>query len=144
MIWFARFLTSLLGRDLYHLVFSPPSCGTRCRSATILGQFPGCETPWDDTRLARYNISGLIAESIRHECAFMKTHLQRTHERAPNKRRFAETFIGIPLTLIFLHQEIATEAECEADAIVPDGGFPLPGGDDSRSEDGDSTYRGKF
>ncbi|KAL3698697.1 hypothetical protein R1sor_012773 [Riccia sorocarpa] len=107
----------------------------------LQGRFPGCETPWDDTRLARYNISGLIAESIRRECSFIQTHFQRTRERAPEKRRFAETFIGIPLTLIFLRLELVTEAESEAGAVVPDGGFPLPGGDDSSSEDGDSTYR---
>ncbi|KAL3687930.1 hypothetical protein R1sor_014239 [Riccia sorocarpa] len=84
---------------------------------------------------------GLIAESIRRECAFIQTHFERTQERAPEKRRFAETFIGIPLTWIFLHLELVTEAECEAGAVVPDGGFPLPGGDDSSSEDGDSTHR---
>ncbi|KAL3685006.1 hypothetical protein R1sor_003028 [Riccia sorocarpa] len=106
----------------------------------FVGRFPGCETPWDNTRLARYNISGLIAESIRHECSFVRTHIQRTQERSPEKRRFAETFIGIPLTLIFLHLEIVTQAECEAGAVVPDGGFPLPGGDDSSSKDGDSTH----
>ncbi|KAL3699299.1 hypothetical protein R1sor_017321 [Riccia sorocarpa] len=97
------------------------------------GRFPGCETPWDDTRLAHYNFSGLIAESIRHECAFMKTDLRRMKEHAPHLWRFAETFIGIPLTLIFLHLEIVTEAECEAGAVVPDG--------DSSSEDGDSAHR---
>ncbi|KAL3701324.1 hypothetical protein R1sor_019346 [Riccia sorocarpa] len=107
----------------------------------LQGRFPGCVTPWEDTRLARYNISGLIVESIRRECSFVQTHFQRTQERSPEKRRFAETFIGIPLTLIFLHLEIVTEAECEAGAVVPDGGFPLPGGDDSSSEDGDSTHR---
>ncbi|KAL3680205.1 hypothetical protein R1sor_023161 [Riccia sorocarpa] len=107
----------------------------------LQGRFPGCETPWDDTRLARYNISRLIAANIRRECSFVQTHVQRTQERAPEERRWAETFIGIPLTWIFLHLEIVTEAECEAGAVVPDGGFPLPGGDDSSSEDGDATHR---
>ncbi|KAL3688453.1 hypothetical protein R1sor_014762 [Riccia sorocarpa] len=107
----------------------------------LQGRFPGCETLWDDTRLARYNISGLIAASIRRECSFVQTHVQRTQERALEERRWAETFIGIPLTWIFLHLEIVTEAECEAGAVVPDGGFPLPGGDDSSSEDGDATHR---
>ncbi|KAL3675306.1 hypothetical protein R1sor_025254 [Riccia sorocarpa] len=101
----------------------------------LQGRFPGCETPWDDTRLARYNISRLIAESIRRECAFIQTHFQGMQERALEKRRFAKTFIGISLTLILLHLEILTEAECEACAVVPDGGFPLPRGDDSSSED---------
>ncbi|KAL3691084.1 hypothetical protein R1sor_004735 [Riccia sorocarpa] len=114
------------------------SCRPRTVSGRFLrylqGRFPGCETPWDDTRLARYNISELIAESIRRECSFIQTHFQRTHERAPEKRRFTKTFIGIPLTLIFLHLEIVTEAECMAGAVVLDGGFPLPGGDDSSSE----------
>ncbi|KAL3682401.1 hypothetical protein R1sor_000423 [Riccia sorocarpa] len=67
------------------------------------GRFLGCVTPWEDTRLARYNISGLIAESI------------RLRDR--------------------------TKAEYEAGVVVPDGGFPLPGGDDSSSENGDSTHR---
>ncbi|KAL3675357.1 hypothetical protein R1sor_025305 [Riccia sorocarpa] len=107
----------------------------------LQGRFSGCETPWEDTRLARYNILGLIAESIRRECSFIRTHFQRTQERAPEKMRFAETFIGIPLTLIFLHLEIVTEAECVAGAVVPNGGCSLPGGDDSSSEDGDSTHR---
>ncbi|KAL3700256.1 hypothetical protein R1sor_018278 [Riccia sorocarpa] len=107
----------------------------------LQGRFPGCETPWDDTWLARYNISGLIAESIRRECSFVQTHVHRTQERALEERRWAETFIGIPLTWIFLHLDIVTEAECEASAVGPDGGFPLPGGDDSSSEDGDATHR---
>ncbi|KAL3697219.1 hypothetical protein R1sor_011295 [Riccia sorocarpa] len=182
MIWFARFLTSLLGRGLYRYIRSSKlhdwmpirdEVGKRyltrfCaiegwnvmlqvipmvffasrRSRTVSGRllrclqgrFPCCETPWEDTRLARYNISG-IAESIRRECSFIRTHFQRTQERPLEKRRFPETFIGIPLTLIFLHLEIVTEAECVAAVVVLDGGFPLPGGDDSSSEDGDSTHR---
>ncbi|KAL3690425.1 hypothetical protein R1sor_016734 [Riccia sorocarpa] len=107
----------------------------------LQGRFPSCEVPWSGTRRAPYSISGLIAESIRHECAFMKTHLQRMQERAPHLRRFAETFIGIPLTLIFFHLEIITEAECETCAVVLDAGFPVPGGDDSSSEDGDFALR---
>ncbi|KAL3695222.1 hypothetical protein R1sor_009298 [Riccia sorocarpa] len=59
-------------------------------------------------RTIMYNIASFITGSISRETEWVKDHLTETHPH-----RFCETFVGIPLKLIFLHCGVITEAECE-------------------------------
>ncbi|KAL3698771.1 hypothetical protein R1sor_012847 [Riccia sorocarpa] len=72
-------------------------------------------------RTTKYNIASFIAGSISRETKWVKNHLKVTHPQ-----RYCETFVGIPLTLIFLHCGVITEAECETAFDIPETGWDIP------------------
>ncbi|KAL3689663.1 hypothetical protein R1sor_015972 [Riccia sorocarpa] len=82
-------------------------------------------------RTTKYNIASFIAGSISKETEWVQDHLTETHPQ-----RFYETFMGIPLTLIFLHCGIITKAECETGFEIPETGwdFPAVGLEDDEDE----------
>ncbi|KAL3686243.1 hypothetical protein R1sor_004265 [Riccia sorocarpa] len=70
-----------------------------------------------DRRTTKYNIASFIAGSISRETKWVKNHLTVTHPQ-----RYCETFLGIPMTLIFLHCGVITETECETAFEIPETG----------------------
>ncbi|KAL3701190.1 hypothetical protein R1sor_019212 [Riccia sorocarpa] len=93
----------------------------RCVSAHLLMYLQARFGTGGQKRTTKYNIASFIAGSISRETMWVKNHLKVTHPQ-----RYYETFVGIPLTLIFLHCGVITEEECETAFEIPETGWDFP------------------
>ncbi|KAL3690201.1 hypothetical protein R1sor_016510 [Riccia sorocarpa] len=93
----------------------------RCVSAHLLMYLQARFGTGGQKRTTKYNIASFIAGSISRETKWVKNHL-----KVPNPQRYYETFVGIPLMLIFLHRGVITEEECETAFEIPETGWDFP------------------
>ncbi|KAL3688183.1 hypothetical protein R1sor_014492 [Riccia sorocarpa] len=93
----------------------------RCVSAHLLMYLQARFGTGGQKRITKYNIASFIASSISRETAWVKNHL-----KVKDPQRYCETFVGIPLTQIFLHRGVITEAECETAFEIPETGWDFP------------------
>ncbi|KAL3684413.1 hypothetical protein R1sor_002435 [Riccia sorocarpa] len=112
----------------------------RCVSAQLLMYLQARFGTGGQVKTIKYNIAHFIAGSISREVEWVNDHLEETHPQ-----RFCETFVGIPLTVIFLHRGVITEAECETGFTIPETGwdFPADGHEDDEDEERDIPDAGK-
>ncbi|KAL3677923.1 hypothetical protein R1sor_020879 [Riccia sorocarpa] len=93
----------------------------RCVSAHLLMYLQARFGTGGQKRATKYNIASFIASSISRETAWVKNHL-----KVKDPQRYCETFVGIPLTQIFLHRGVITEEECETSFDIPETGWDFP------------------
>ncbi|KAL3682556.1 hypothetical protein R1sor_000578 [Riccia sorocarpa] len=93
----------------------------RCVSAHLLMYLQARFGTGGQKRTTKYNITSFIASSISRETAWVKNHL-----KVKDPQRYCETFVGIPLTQIFLHRGVITEEECETAFDIPETGWDFP------------------
>ncbi|KAL3698509.1 hypothetical protein R1sor_012585 [Riccia sorocarpa] len=93
----------------------------RCVSAHLLMYLQARFGTGGQKRTTKYNIASFIASSISRETAWVKNHL-----KVRDPQRYCETFVGIPLTQIFLHRGVITEEECETAFDIPETGWDFP------------------